>query len=197
MSEVIQIRCPSCNSKLNAKVGLIGQTRDCPKCKTSVLIQQPAKTDKPATGLPESESVDTGTVRTPQLEFTNRYFVLGLDRVIAVWEGNKGWYVNVGTGFAPARTNMSAVPDQGVFAFVELIMESGVPQSLQISKITSRGALSVLFRDANAILSKLEEPTDLTVAQKDVLLRHLRQMFMSSVLDEADKVIAYLTASEL
>jgi hypothetical protein len=143
---------------------------------------------------PEAVPETAASVRPQQLEFHNRYFVLGLDRLVAVWEGSKGWQVNVGSGFAPARTNMAAIPDQGVFAFIEMVMESGIPQKLQISKIATRGALTVLYRDANAILGKLEEPVDLTTAQKDVLLRHLRQMFMSSVLENADDVIAYLVS---
>jgi len=195
MSETFQLHCPSCNSKLNAKVSLIGQTRNCPKCKTSVLIQQSFVLDAPSAESTESVAASADSVRAPQLEFQNRYFILGLDRLVAVWEGSKGWHVNVGTGFAPARNNLAAIPDQGVFAFVEMLMDSGIPQKLQISKISSRGALTVLFRDGNAILGKLEEYIDLTVAQKDVLLRHLRQMFMSSVLDSADHVIAYLTSS--
>ena len=194
MSEVFQIRCPSCNSKLNSKAGLIGHIRNCPKCKTPVLIRQPDSTDNSEAESPVSAPADASSVRAPQLEFHNRYFILGLDRLIAFWEGSKGWNVNVGSGFAPARSSFAAIPDQGVFAFVELVMESGVPQNLQISKISSRGALTVLFRDAYAILGKLEGPTDLTVIQKDVLLRHLRQVFMSSVLDNADNVIAYLTS---
>jgi hypothetical protein len=195
MSDVFQIRCPSCNRKLNAKVSLIGQTRNCPNCQTPVLIQQQRyDLDAPVEEVPETTSANTDSVRQQQLEFHHRYFILGLDRLVAVWEGSKGWQVNVGSGFAPARSNMAAIPDQGVFAFVEMMMDSGVPQKLQISKITTRGALTVLYRDANAILGKLEEPVDLTTAQKDVLLRHLRQMFMSSVLENAGDVIAYLVS---
>ena len=191
MSEVFQIRCPSCNSKLNAKIGAIGQTRNCPRCQIPIIIQQSVGSEEPT-----GEAIETleSSVRAPQLEFHNRYFILGHDRLVAVWEGGKGWHVNVGTGFAPARSNMAAIPDQGVFAFVEMTVESGVPQQLLISKIAARGALTALFRDAHAILGKLEGPVDLTVAQKDVLLRHLRQMFMSSVLDDAGAVIAYLTS---
>ena len=193
MSDIFQIRCPSCNSKLNAKVSLIGQTRNCPKCKTPVLIQQQRyDLDDPVAGVPETTPANADSVRPQQLEFHNRYFILGLDRLVAFWEGSKGWQVNVGSGFAPARSNMAAIPDQGVYAFVEMVMESGVPHKLRISKISTRGALLAIYRDANAILEKLEEHVDLTVPQKDTLLRHLRQMFMSSVLDEAGDVIAYL-----
>jgi len=205
MSEIFQIYCPSCNSKLNAKVSLIGQTRNCPRCKTPVLIQQRYDLDAPTAEAPSGDAVgagasesaefisNPGSVKAPQLEFQNRYFILGLDRLVAVWEGSKGWHVNVGSGFAPARSNMLAIPDQGVFAFVEMVMVGGIPQKLKISKISTRAALMALFRDAHAILGKLEEPVELTVAQKDVLLRHLRQMFMSSVLDGASEVMDYLT----
>ena len=194
MSEIFQIYCPHCNRKLNAKASLEGQTRNCPKCQTPILIQRYFDLDDPAAVSPETPSTNEEVVQAPQLEFQNRYFILGLDRIVAIWEGSKGWHVNVGTGFAPARSNMAAIPDQGVFAFVAMIMGSGVPQKLEISKIASRGALTVLFRDANAILGKLEEPVDLTVSQKDVLLRHLRQMFMSTVLDGAHDVIDYLAS---
>ena len=193
-TDVFQIFCPSCNSKLNAKASLEGQTRNCPKCKTPVLIQRYFDLDDPSTEPPDVIAANPNSVRSLQLEFHNRYFILGLDRLIAVWEGNKGWHVNVGAGFAPARANLAAIPDQGTFAFVEMPMDLGVPQKLQISKISSRGALTVLFRDANAILGKLEEPTDLTVVQKDILLRYLRQVFMSNVLESADDVVAYLTS---
>ena len=192
MSETFQIFCPSCNSKLNAKVSLEGQTRNCPKCQTPILIQRYFDLDESVAESSEPSAASADHVRSHQLEFQNRYFVIGIDRVIAVWEGNKGWYVNVGTGFAPARSNITAIPDQGVFAFVEMRMDSGIPQRLEISKISSRGALTALYRDAHAILGKLEGHVDLTVGQKDAFLRHLRQMFMSSVLDNASDVLSYL-----
>ena len=144
------------------------------------------------TGEPEIIAANFNSVKVPKLEFQNRYFILGTDRVIAFWEVSKGWQVNLGTGFAPARSNLAAIPDQGTFAFVEMVMESGIPHKLVISRIATRAALTVLARDANEILGKLEEHVELTVAQKDVLLRYLRQIFMSSVLDDAGNVIAYL-----
>ena len=171
---------------------MIGQTRNCPKCQTPVLIQQRFDLDAPVIESAGTIASNPNSVKVAKLEFHNRYFILGLDRVIAVWEGSKGWHVNLGTGFAPARSNLAAIPDQGIFAFVEMIMESGIPQKLVISKIATRAALTVLARDANEILGKLEGRVELTAAQKDVLLRHLRQMFMSGVLDNAGAVIAYL-----
>jgi hypothetical protein len=157
------------------------------------VIQQRFEMNAPVAEPPnflESASV----VRVPKLEFGYRYFILDVDRLVAEWEGSKGWYVNVGSGFAPAPSNMAAIPDQGEFAFIEMTMESGFPRKLYISKISSRGALTVLCRDANEILNKLEESIELTVTQKDALMRHLRQMFMSPVLDGASDVMAYLTS---
>jgi len=192
MSETFQIYCPSCNSKLNAKASLIGQTRNCPKCQTPIVIQQRFDLDAPVT---LSSDPTESSVRRPQLDFRYRYFILDVDRLVAAWEPSKGWLVNVGSGYAPAPNNMQAIPDQGEFAFVEMTMESGFPQKLHIAKISSRGALTVLCRDAEEILNKLEEPIELTAAQKDALLQYLRQMFMAAVLDGAGEVIAYLTSS--
>lgn len=194
MHEVFQIHCPSCNSKLNAKASLEGQTRNCPKCKTPILIQRYFELDEPVEDTLQTISPSSLSMRPQRLEFQNRYFILGLDRLVATWEGSKGWNVNVGSGFAPVRNNMSAIPDNGVFAFVEMMMDSGIPQKMQISKISTRGALLALYRDAHSILGKLEESIELTTAQKDVLLRYLRQIFMSNVLAASDSVIAYLTS---
>ena len=194
MSETFQIRCPSCNSKLNAKASLIGQTRNCPKCQTPIVIQQRFDLDAP---VPPPSDPTESSVQRPQLDFRYRYFVLDVDRLVAAWEASTGWLVNVGSGYASAPSNLSAIPDQGEFAFVEMTMESGLPHKLYISKISSRGALTVLCRDAEEILTKLEEPIELTAAQKDALLRYLRQMYMSAVLDGAGEVITYLTSPSL
>ena len=197
MAELFQIRCPFCQSKLNVKASLAGQTRTCPKCKKPIEIKLPSD-DSPLTTLDAAgqeillTSALQDSVKVPQLEFHNRYFILGIDRLVAYWDCNKGWQVNLGTGFGLARSNMAAIPDQGIFAFVEVIMESGIPQRLQMSRISNRAALTTLFRDSHAILGQLEGPTELTVPQKDVFLRHLRQVFMSTVLDEANDVMAYL-----
>jgi hypothetical protein len=160
------------------------------------VIQQRFDVDEPAVESPDLITASSASLRVPQLVFQHRYFILGLDRLVAIWEGSQGWQVNVGNGFAPARSNMAMIPDQGIFAFVEMTMDSGIPRKLLISKISSRGALMALFRDEHAILGQLEEPVDLTVEQKDMLLRHLRQMYMSSVLDSAGEVINYLISLE-
>jgi hypothetical protein len=188
-SETFQILCQSCGSKLNAKVSLIGQTRNCPKCKASVLIQREEPVIVPPLGVapPEEQSL-----RPSALDFQNRYFIVGHDRIVATWKGGEGWQVNVGTGFVAVRKNYSAIPDLGTFAFVELVMDAGMPASLNISKISTRGALTVIYRNENEILSKVEGACELTILQKDILLRHLRSIFMTDVLDQAQGVIRSL-----
>lgn len=42
---MIRLTCPVCQSKLNAKEGLAGQTRKCPKCGNPLVI--PATEDPP------------------------------------------------------------------------------------------------------------------------------------------------------
>ena len=56
---MLQITCPNCHSKLNAKEKLIGQTRNCPKCKTPVLIK--AASDAPSSQSPAAMDTTSET----------------------------------------------------------------------------------------------------------------------------------------
>ncbi|MDR2441425.1 MAG: hypothetical protein LBE12_18850 [Planctomycetaceae bacterium] len=206
MSELFQIICPSCGSKLNAKVGLIGQTRSCPKCREPVLIQrnEPQEQTPIIVNEPSIVSVQTGPTfsdRTNQienlpelLEFRNRYLIIGTDRIIATWESGRGWQVNVGNGFASAKRNFSAIPDQGSFVLVELVIDSvGIPVELHVFSISVRGALTSLFRDESEILHKVDSVGKLTKTQKTLLLNHLRQSFMFEVLSKAQEIVTLLS----
>ncbi|MDR0705157.1 MAG: hypothetical protein LBF88_09220 [Planctomycetaceae bacterium] len=204
---MFQIICPSCGSKLNAKVGLIGQTRNCPKCREPVLIQHdvpPEQTTLITVNEPSIVPVQTapvwgnGTNRIEnlpeQLEFRNRYLIVGSNRIIATWENRKGWQVNVGNGFASAKRNFSAIPDQGNFVLVELIIDSaGIPAGLHVFSISVRGALTSLFRDEDEILHKVNGVGKLSKNQKNLLLNHLRQHFMYEVLAKAREVVTFLS----
>ncbi|MDR0870683.1 MAG: zinc ribbon domain-containing protein [Planctomycetaceae bacterium] len=220
MSDVITIYCPSCGSKLNAKTALIGQTRNCPKCQTPVFIQEPPPilADTTVSGsltpiqfndpvmrpVADGPAVGEGTAvieNLPErLQFRNRYFVLGADRLVAVWEINKGWQVNTGNGFSPVKMCIQAIPDQGTFQFVELVISSpddgvslgGIPSELHIFKVSMRGALTALYRDAGEILHKVDGPGELTALQKNLLLNHLRQIYMYDTLAQAKEILAYL-----
>jgi hypothetical protein len=206
MSDLFQIICPSCGSKLNAKVGLIGQTRNCPKCREPVLIQRcdlqqeqtPITVNEPSivtvqTGPTLSNGTNLIENLPKQLNFRNHYLIVGSDRIIATWETGKGWQVNVGNGFASAKRNFSAIPDQGNFVLVELVIAStGIPASLHVFNISIRGALTSLFRDESEILHKVDGVGKLSKNQKNLLLNHLRQHFMYEVLAEAREVVTFL-----
>ncbi|MGL4594443.1 MAG: hypothetical protein ACRCUY_06905 [Thermoguttaceae bacterium] len=192
---ILQIHCPNCGSKLNAKSELIGQTRSCPKCKSPVLIQQktPAITELPITSAFSQQS-DAGKVPI-RLMPPHRYFVLAPTRLVALWENGKGWLVNVGNGFASAKKNVDAIPDQGTFRFVEIRMNptGGVPISLQVFAITIRGGLTALYRDENEILRKLGGSAELSLPQKQILLQYLRIHLMADVLGQSNDFLESLT----
>lgn len=221
--DLITIYCPSCGSKLNAKAALIGQTRNCPKCKAPVLIQETTQTAKPEPPPPVNGNATPIIVHNPvmrpiadgpavgegdaiiehlpdRLQFRNRYFVLGTDRLIAVWEINKGWQVNTGNGFTPVKMCIQAIPDQGTFQFVELVVGSpddgtslvGIPTELHIFRVAVRGALTSLYRDADEILHKVEANDKLTKLQRNLLLNYLRKIYMFDILAQAHNVVEYL-----
>jgi hypothetical protein len=206
MSDLFQIICPSCGSKLNAKVNLIGQTRNCPKCREPVLIQRdnPQEQTPITINEPSIVTVQTGPTLNDgtnqienlpeQLEFRNRYLIVGTDRIVATWETGKSWQVNVGNGFASAKRNFSAIPDQGNFALVELVIAStGIPTGLHVFSISMRGALTSLFRDEGEILHKVDGVGKLTKNQKNLLLNYLRQNFMYEIFAEAREVVTFLS----
>ena len=196
-----QIFCQSCGSKLNAREELIGQTRNCPKCSQPVFIQRetvtPISVNEPSiTEIPVGPRIGEvgGFIEglPERLEYRNRYFIVGSDRMIAVWEPGKSWQINAGNGFAPAKKNPNAIPDQGTFALVELVIGSPEDgsrlETLKIFKVSVRGALTSLYRDEGEILRKADGPGQLTKHQKNVLMNHLQRQFMYEALAEAVEV---------
>jgi len=198
-----QIFCKSCGSKLNAHEELIGQTRNCPKCSRPVFIQREEETVTPiVVSEPSITEIPVGpkigevggfTEGLPKrLEYHHRYFIVGTDRMIAIWEPGKSWQINVGNGFAPVKKNPNAIPDQGVFALVELVI--GPPEAdnrletLKIFKVSVRGALTSLYRDDDEILHKVDGPGQLTKNQKNALMSHLQRQFMYEALAEATEI---------
>jgi len=150
-SDTFQIVCTNCGSKLIAKLSLIGQTRNCPKCKFPVVIQRednyyrednsvysvgqevpphqhghfepPPKPQLGGSGIGRSRHIEN----LPEyLHRNNRYVILNTDRIIAVWESGKGWQINnVGVGFASVKKNFSAIPDNGTFVLTEIVTGMG------------------------------------------------------------------------
>jgi hypothetical protein len=195
-----QIVCPSCGSKLNAQEELIGQTRNCPKCSQPVFIQ---REEEPLTPIIVNEPSITAISVGPKigevggfieglperLEYRNRYFIVGADRMIAAWEPGKGWQINVGNGFSPAKKNPEAIPDQGAFVLVELVITPpNRLETLKFFKVSIRGALTSLYRDEGEILHKVDGPGQLTKNQKNALRSHLQRTFMSEALAEAAEI---------
>ncbi len=231
-NDTFQLLCQNCGSKLTAKVALLGQTRNCPKCKTPVLIQRDEPAESPASMASSEQRVEGAmldivfsepSIAPPQtgpslndgvgrienlperLLFRNRYFVLSADRLIATWESGKGWQINIGSGFSPAKKCADAIPDQGTFQLVELVIEApgeettvgGVPSSVNVFKISVRGALTALYRDEDSILERVDCPGELSKQQKNLLLNHLRQIYMFDILAQSKELMAFLASETL
>ena len=200
---VLVVYCASCGSKLNAKEELRGQTRKCPKCGQPVLIDdkptEPVSQYKQTGGITQTQltgpTIEDEHIEKPsRLDFANRYFIVGYDRLIAVWEAGKGWRVNVGAGFALAKQNVGAIPDQGTFTLVELLVdEARNPVDMRLYKITKRGALTALYRDESEVLNSIEGIGSLSKAQKAVLVSYMRKNFMQSFFDSEPRIMQYLT----
>ena len=211
---VIVVYCNGCGSKLNAKDELRGEIRNCPKCRKPILIEEeppkeepveitddmliPPPTEGITMTLPTGPVIGGENVDRPfRLDFNNRYFVLGHDRLIAVWESGKGWLVNVGGGFASAKKNVGAIPDQGTFILVELMIaetELGrTPVGLRLFRIIKRGALTALYRDESEILGVIEGAGSLSKPQKSVLLGYLQRNFMQTFFDNDPRIMDFLT----
>ncbi|MDR2169532.1 MAG: hypothetical protein LBP59_05270 [Planctomycetaceae bacterium] len=215
-SDVFQIICDNCGSKLNAKVGIIGQTRNCPKCKKPILIERPAPPQNNSTTITTNNDATknqtlTQPITTPsiivagqliddlpeRLDYRNRYIIISPDRIIATWESGRGWQVNVGNGFASAKKNITAIPDQGTFAFAELVINNtennmsaiGSPTAINIFKISIRGALTALYRDENEILRKIDCKWNLTKNQQTILWNHLAKNFTAETIAPARSLI--------
>ena len=197
-----QIFCKFCGSKLNAREELIGQTRNCPKCSRPIFIQREEETTPISVSEPSITEIPVGPKigevgglvegLPKRLEYRNRYFVVGADRMVAVWEPGKSWQINVGNGFVSAKKNPNAIPDQGTFALVELVIGSSENgnrlETLKIFKVSVRGALTSLYRDEGEILHKVDGPGQLTKNQKNVLMSYLQRQFMHEALAEAAEI---------
>lgn len=207
----IRIRCQHCQSRIDARDDLLGQTRNCPKCRQPILIVPeqvepvPVPNTTPTSGtsgfsLAISAPV-TGELLPVKLKFTNRYFILNAERVLAYWEKGQGWMFHVGTGFSQARRNMSAIPDQGTFALIELQIEEGANgqtiAGMRMYRLSQRGALTAIARLEDEILGKIDGPMSLSKQQKVCFLGYLRKNFMGNFLSNAPSLLEYLTNNDL
>jgi hypothetical protein len=175
------------------------------------LIKQPESSPSyPAAPQTDPQSITRPEVAQPignfgqqienlpdRLSYHNRYFVIGSERVVAVWESGRGWQVNVGNGFASAKKNVVAIPDQGTYAFAELVINTGennmtstgIPTALNVFKISIRGALTSLYRDENEILRRIDCQWNLTKNQQTILWNHLTHNFNTETIAAAYPIV--------
>ncbi|MGI6401141.1 MAG: hypothetical protein ACOX0A_03370 [Thermoguttaceae bacterium] len=191
----IRVTCKNCGSKLHAKDELLGQTRRCPKCKNPVLIEpSDPVAATPAVENPEAEDVG---LKQLQLRQDNLYVILGVDKEVAYWKANEGWFLNVGNGFQSIKRVSEQIPDVGNFVFVEGYVEQ-TPEGrrlrgMRFRALHGRGVLNALIRSETEILEKASEPTTLSQAQKRFMLQHIRQHYFMEFTDGAPELIEYLT----
>lgn len=199
---MLRITCPNCQSKLNAKEKLIGQTRNCPKCKHPVLIAAPQGDNATTTAQPEAVDETPAVVIEPrdegdglaqvrpiadavtELKAPNKYVICDRQRIIAVWEG-EGWQLKTPAGLISAKRNTEQIPSQGVFRLVELRV-TRTPDAMYLTgilchELTPRWALPAIGRGDNQILEKIVGPSGLTRDQKQIVRRYLQETFMPEV----------------
>jgi len=148
----IRVICKNCGSKIDAKDELLGQRRNCPKCRSLLLIepensatQEIAKySEDNEIAVPQNNNqtkivIPQADEKTPivydnlaplpthnpptKLLSENRYFILSHERLFAFWEISKGWQINIGTGFVSAKFNKEHLPNTGTYKFVEMIIK--------------------------------------------------------------------------
>jgi len=157
--------------------------------------------DAPAlNSIAEQGRLDQPVLLPTKLNYDCKYMILNQDRILATWDVGQGWLVNVGTGFVPAKRNPASIPDQGTFAFVELVMtrlnEGLRLTGMNIYKISSRAALMALTRTDDEICSKIDGPEPLSRTQKASLIVYMRKNFMSEFLSQAEPVMEYLSNND-
>jgi hypothetical protein len=161
---------------------------------TPIITNTPSIAQPIYTPISSGRQVENVPVR---LDYRNRYFVLNSDHVVAVWEAGRGWQINVGNGFAPAKKNIDSIPDQGTFAFAELVIGNpelsmtsiGGPTAMHVFRITLRGALTALYRDEGEILRKVESESSLTKPQQTALWQYLSENFTAESIANSRSII--------
>jgi DNA-directed RNA polymerase subunit M/transcription elongation factor TFIIS len=218
---MLRITCPNCQSKLNAKEKLIGQTRNCPKCGHPVLIADPEATsaetaaaepqanetaeETPAIQVaPRDEGDGLAQVKAvadavKELKLPNRYVICDRQRIIAVWEGN-GWQLKTPGGLVPAKRNTEEIPSQGAFRLVELRVtrteDAMYLTGIVCHELTPRFALPAISRGDNQILEKIAGPSGLSRDQKQIIRRYLQETFMSDVWRDNEVITEFLASGD-
>lgn len=206
---MIRVICPTCSAKLNAKDELLGQTRNCPRCGTALVIR-PAAESEPSPRVSESStdsaggpSVDAPGVPTAHIEALSRlgrlnsYLICDSSRIIATWENNgQGWRVRTDHGSVSATRNPEKIPSQGDFKLLELRMVHSVGElqlkGIRVYQLVRRWALTGLARGDDVVCKSITSPGALMRAQKNAVRLHLQERFMREVWGDAADVLDYL-----
>jgi len=203
---MIRAICPSCQSKLNAKDKLAGQTRKCPKCGVPVLIPQGDDASKSSPQPSAGHNDDSGEtalrlVAAPQrLSPTNRYLICDRTRVVASWRHDgRGWMLKTTAGLISVKRNRDQIPDRGNFTLVELELTSHQSE-LRLVGITSyqlsQRALIYLDQGEDKILTAITAPGSLGKEQKNAVHQTIIDQFMHPVWKDADMVLEYLANTD-
>lgn len=205
---MIRLNCPECQSQLNAKDELAGQTRKCPKCGTAVLIPQSgdaspdeengldqAPPDQHVHDVPVEELPHVAV--PPKLNRHNHYFICDKKRLFATWQDDgRGWLIRAGSGFAPVKRNTEELPREGHFQLVEMVLDhtdEGLRLTgMKVLELAFRYALLALQRGDNAILEKVVGPGCLNREQKNAVRAQIQAQFMPEVWHSSEAVIDYL-----
>jgi hypothetical protein len=218
---MIRVICPTCQSRLNAKEALAGQTRNCPKCGTPVEIpiasQQPTEAGQPEAPDTETLTGEEGSgsqlvhdlheeglpqVKTlERLVRSNCYLVCDRIRIFATWQDNgQGWMLKTKAGPLSAKRNADQIPAHGDFMIVELILketEQGRKLvGISVYELPKRWALPALARGDEAILRKVIGPGRLTREQKLAVRKQIEGQFMPDVWADSREVLEYLSNTD-
>ena len=217
---MISLVCPKCQSRLNAKKELLGQTRRCPKCGTPVLIALPEATPPTAAepspqSLGETASQPSAEVSPPpdaiigqtshplpdRLDRCHQYLICDRSKLIAAWKNDgQGWQVKTKGGLVSVSRSPEPLPNEGDFRLVELRLdrsEAGLHLTgLRTYQLAQRWALVSLERGDDPIVSKLTGPAGLNREQKNAVRQALKDQFMHEVWADAREVLDYLTNTD-
>jgi len=205
---MIRVTCPACQSKLNARDNLAGQTRKCPKCGTPVAIVPSRPSTRRTSPEPPSslvrvdQSANLRTYRPPErLSRINHYLICDRTRVIAAWQNDgEGWTIRGEFGFVNAHRNQDKLPNQGDFRLVEIQMrveDDGLRlHGLRVYQLAGRWALLNLARGDDAILKAVTGPGFLLREQKHAIRQQIKEQFMPQVWEHASAVLEYLANSD-
>jgi hypothetical protein len=187
---MIRLTCPHCQSKINAKDDLAGQTRKCPKCAQPIRIvaDPPAPSDVASEAHvvpPDQQGLPTPHV-PERLDRDCHYLVLSKTHLVASWENNgHGWMLKLGPGFVSARRNRDKIPAEGSFVLVELqftMTDEGKRLSGVVCyELASRWALTALSQGDDQIVEKIANPGELNRDQKGLVREALREHYMRPV----------------